>query len=161
MKPRESHKKRILVEDPFPDLCILVAFTGSGLVAHRIRSMLSVTTMKDMLDFIKLVLDKLTPEEGESLFVAFDAAPTEIADALSKVINDYGNHHRAFFIPCLEPSANPVGDLMFDVLHKVDRKPLDSNKNENIDARIDDVLKNITPEMCHRYIKVAFGSDDD
>lgn len=159
LKPRPTHKNRIMVEKPFPDLCILIAFTGNGLVAHRLRSLQSVTTLSDMLDFVNVVLNKHSPEEGQSLFYAFDAAPAEVANALTKVVSDHGNEYRAFFIPMMEPSANPVSDLIIDVLHKVDCKPLDSNKNENIDARINDTLENITPEMCRRYIKVAFGKD--
>lgn len=161
LKPRPSHKKRILVEEPYPDLCILVAFTGNGLVGHSIRSMQSVTTLKDMLDFVKVILNKHSPEEGQSVFYAFDAAPAEVANALSEAVSSHSDEHKAFLIPMMEPSANPVGDLLFDALHNVDRKPLDSNKNENIDGRIDDVLMKITPEMCRRYIKTAFGVDNE
>ena len=162
LKPLPSQKKRILVESPYPDLCILLAITGAGIVHYRIRSLESVTTVSHMVDFVKVVLNKHSSlEEGESLFYAFDAAPAEVADALSKVVSDHGNERKAFFIPPMVPAGNPVNDLLQNHLYKVDRKPLESNRNENIDSRVESALESITPEMCRRYIKVAVADDTE
>ncbi|CDH61252.1 predicted protein [Lichtheimia corymbifera JMRC:FSU:9682] len=155
LKPRPSHNNRIVYEDPFPDMCVLVALSGEGLIAHQIKSMQSVTTMDDIEDFLKIVFQKLQPDEGESLFYAFDSTSTEVMDAITKVVTAHGDDRKAVFLPLATPSKNPADVLVHDILYKADRRPLDSNRNEDIDKRVNSTFADITPELCYEYIKAS------
>ena len=155
LKPRPSHNKRIVYEDPFPDMCVLVALSGEGLVAHRTKNMQSVTTMSDIEDFMKIVFEKQQPEEGESIYYAFDATSTEVMDAITKMVTARGEDRKAVFLPLADPSRNPADALIQDILYKIDRRALDSNKNEDIDRRVNSVFGYITPEICYEYVKAS------
>lgn len=155
LKPRPSHNDRIMFEDPFPNMCVLVALSGEGLIAHRIRSMQSVTTMSDIEDFLKMVFEKKQPDDGESIYYAFDSTSAEVKDAITKVVTARGDDRKVVFLPLSNPSKNPADALVQDILYKVDRRPLDSNKNEGADKRVNSAFADITPELCCEYIKAS------
>ena len=155
LKPRPSHNKRIVYEDPYPDMCVLIALSGEGLIAHRIKNMQSVTTMSDIEDFLKMLFDKKQPGDGESIYYAFDNTSAEVKDAITKVVNTRGNDRKVVFLPLADPSRNPADALVQDILYKVDRRALDSNKDEDMDQRINSAFADITPELCYEYIKAS------
>lgn len=134
-------------------MCVLVALSGDGLIAHRIKSMQSVTTMSDIEDFLKILFDKKQPEEGESMYYAFDNTSAEVKDAITKVVTARGNDRKVVFLPLADPSRNPADALVQDILYKVDRRALDFNRNEDIDKRVNNAFAEITPELCCEYIK--------
>lgn len=144
-----------MYEDPYPDMCILVALSGEGLIAHRIKSMQSVTTMSDIEDFLRMLFDKKQPEEGGSIYYAFDNTSAEVKDAITKVVTARSNDHKVVFLPLVDPSRNPADALVQDILYKVNRRALDSNRNEDIDKRVNSVFADITPELCYEYIKAS------
>lgn len=155
LQPRPSHNNRIMYEDPFPDMCVLVALSGEGLIAHRIKSMQSSTTMSDIEDFLKMVFEEKQPDGGESMYYAFDSTSAELKAAITKVVTARGDDRKVVFLPPSSPSKNPVDALVQDILYKVDRRPLDSNRNEDIDKRVNSAFAGITPELCYEYIKAS------
>lgn len=75
-------------------MCILVALSSDGLIAHRIKNMQSITTMNDVEDFLKMVFEKKQPDDGESMYYAFDSTSAELKDAITKVVTARGDDRK-------------------------------------------------------------------
>ncbi|KAJ8652419.1 hypothetical protein O0I10_011947 [Lichtheimia ornata] len=96
LKPRESHRRRAIGENPHPDTCILVAISAGGLVAHKMKSMGSVTTSTEFAGFVQMVLKSIRSEA--TMFYGFDSAPAEIANAIEVRLQVVAMNRKAFFL---------------------------------------------------------------
>lgn len=157
LKPRESHRRRAIGENPHPDTCILVAISAGGLVAHKMKSMGSVTTSTEFMSFVQMVLKKYDSEA--TMFYGFDSAPAEIANAIKDQVASRGHGHKAFFLR-RSSLGNPATCLFHDVLQTMSRKRLDRSRNEGVDMRFESALSRVTSSMCSLYIRQSFPADE-